>query len=378
MAPAHIVHGSRVTTSVQPSSRHEPRAAAACRMATTSACPVGSWSRSRMLRPWPITSPPASTTSAPIGTSPVDQRRSRLGQGGLHEGVVRRSHRPRPARRPRRTAPRTRAAGHVGQHLVGIEVEVVEEHTHVHRAHAEVGEEVEVAGRHLFVVVLERRETEASTADARSPTRRRPSRRRAGSGWSRQRPGRSGRSPRRPPPAPPHRRHRGTVAARGRGSSTSPSTSWTSSSSCHSPSRGRPRGRSRFVAGRSTVASRLVTPPGWQTACGDPLPAMVTVPPARTNASVALVCLPCRSTSSTTRSSRTSSPFCATSDRLTDVSPPRRPAGDVAGLRGHPRRPRRSGRRRDAGRSDLRCAALRPRATRRTRSCAPASACSRA
>ncbi len=36
-APAHIVHGSSVTTSVQPSSRHSPRAAAASRRATTSA-----------------------------------------------------------------------------------------------------------------------------------------------------------------------------------------------------------------------------------------------------------------------------------------------------------------------------------------------------
>ena len=36
-APAHIVHGSRVTTSVQPSSRHSPRACAASRIATTSA-----------------------------------------------------------------------------------------------------------------------------------------------------------------------------------------------------------------------------------------------------------------------------------------------------------------------------------------------------
>lgn len=36
-APAHMVHGSRVTTSVQPQSRHSPTTAAAARNATTSA-----------------------------------------------------------------------------------------------------------------------------------------------------------------------------------------------------------------------------------------------------------------------------------------------------------------------------------------------------
>src|SRR6478736_8185004 len=68
-APAHMTHGSSVTTSVQPSSRHEPTVCAASRSATTSACPVGSPSSSRTLRPRPTTPPSGSTTSAPTGTS---------------------------------------------------------------------------------------------------------------------------------------------------------------------------------------------------------------------------------------------------------------------------------------------------------------------
>ena len=42
IAPAHIGHGSSVTTSVQPFSRLRPSAAAARRSASTSACAVGS------------------------------------------------------------------------------------------------------------------------------------------------------------------------------------------------------------------------------------------------------------------------------------------------------------------------------------------------
>src|SRR5215813_14841642 len=48
-APAHMVQGSSVTTSVCPSSRHRPAAAAAARSATISACAVGSRCSSRWL-----------------------------------------------------------------------------------------------------------------------------------------------------------------------------------------------------------------------------------------------------------------------------------------------------------------------------------------
>src|SRR6478735_9563837 len=158
IAPAHIVQGSSVTTSVQPSSRHDPRVAAACRSATTSAWPVGSWSRSRTLRPWPMTSPLVSMTTAPMGTSPVERAdrasaraacmrasyaglTGELSRGRETDGLVEQLAEPQPP-------------GHVGQHLVGVEVEVVEQHAHVHGAHAEVAEQVEVARGDLLVLVL--------------------------------------------------------------------------------------------------------------------------------------------------------------------------------------------------------------------------------
>ena len=55
VAPAHIRHGSRVTTRVQSSSRQRPRACDAARRAWTSAWPVGSSSASRVLWPRPTT-----------------------------------------------------------------------------------------------------------------------------------------------------------------------------------------------------------------------------------------------------------------------------------------------------------------------------------
>src|SRR6185369_7146933 len=70
-APAHIVHGSNVTTSVQPSRRHSPRAWAARRNAMISAWAVGSPTRSRSLRPLASSTPSESKTTAPTGTSPV-------------------------------------------------------------------------------------------------------------------------------------------------------------------------------------------------------------------------------------------------------------------------------------------------------------------
>ena len=78
-APAHMVQGSKVATSVHPSRRHDPRRAAALRRANTSACAVGSSSLSRWLRPSPMTDPDESSTTAPIGTSSsaADSRASR-------------------------------------------------------------------------------------------------------------------------------------------------------------------------------------------------------------------------------------------------------------------------------------------------------------
>src|SRR5699024_5526942 len=70
-APAHIAHGSKVTTNVQRSSRQEsPNALVACRSARTSACASGSASCSRRFVAVARTVPSASTTTAPTGTSP--------------------------------------------------------------------------------------------------------------------------------------------------------------------------------------------------------------------------------------------------------------------------------------------------------------------
>src|SRR6478752_6698705 len=169
-APAHIVHGSRVTTRVCPSRRHSPRARAASRSATTSACPVGSCSASRTLRPRPTVVPSGPTTTAPMGTSPVasaDRASSRAAcmaasqvclvtlwsRGGQADRVVEELAEAEPAR-------------DVREHLVGVEVEVVEQHAHVHGVHAEVAEQVEVAGRGLVVLVLRRRQAQEADGGA--------------------------------------------------------------------------------------------------------------------------------------------------------------------------------------------------------------------
>jgi hypothetical protein len=69
MAPAHIGHGSSVTYRVQPSSRHERRAAAAWVMAIISAWAVGSRSCSRWLCARATTPRCGATMTAPTGTS---------------------------------------------------------------------------------------------------------------------------------------------------------------------------------------------------------------------------------------------------------------------------------------------------------------------
>ena len=82
MSPAHMMHGSNVTYTVQPVSLHTPSSAAAAFMATNSACPAGSCCVSRMLHARAITRGSARgrrvalsigryTTTAPMGTSPI-------------------------------------------------------------------------------------------------------------------------------------------------------------------------------------------------------------------------------------------------------------------------------------------------------------------
>src|SRR4051795_4853263 len=106
-----------------------------------------------MLQPWPITLPAPSTTIAPTGTSPVDNAvrasssaarirasyatltcATRGSRGGEADGLVEQRSEPEPAR-------------HLGERLVGVEVDVVEQLAHVHGTHAEVPEEIEVSGR---------------------------------------------------------------------------------------------------------------------------------------------------------------------------------------------------------------------------------------
>jgi len=70
MVPAHMVHGSKVTTRVQSPRRQPSRASAARRIASTSARAVGSPVRARSLPASERTSPSAARITAPMGTSP--------------------------------------------------------------------------------------------------------------------------------------------------------------------------------------------------------------------------------------------------------------------------------------------------------------------
>ena len=147
-APAHIVHGSRVTTRVQPVEPPRRRGrAAASRSATTSACAVGSWSRLAPVAPGADhgarrvdAPPPRSGTSDVASAARASARASRI--AGSHGWRVRRLVTgPRrfiagSARTPTSVVVLPAEAelrGDVGEHLVGVEVEVVEERTHVHR-----------------------------------------------------------------------------------------------------------------------------------------------------------------------------------------------------------------------------------------------------
>src|SRR5690606_37103224 len=69
IAMAHIAQGSRVTYTVHPSRRWLPTTRPASRMATISACALGSCSQILRLKPSPTTRPWASTTTAPTGIS---------------------------------------------------------------------------------------------------------------------------------------------------------------------------------------------------------------------------------------------------------------------------------------------------------------------
>ena len=70
IAPAHMQHGSSVTTSVQSVSRHVPNCCAARRIATISACAVGSSVVSRSLWPAAMMRLDGSCQmTQPIGTS---------------------------------------------------------------------------------------------------------------------------------------------------------------------------------------------------------------------------------------------------------------------------------------------------------------------
>src|SRR5580692_2096519 len=158
-APAHIVHGSSVTTSVHPSSRHWPRAAAAWRTATISACAVGSPSASCRLCPAPITAPASSSTTAPTGTSSLAEAAAAWSRArriaGSHditwanlraECAVERALQRRPEAQPARDAL---------QDLVGEHVQVPGERPEFHLVDAEVGQDREVPGRkHLVEVVI--------------------------------------------------------------------------------------------------------------------------------------------------------------------------------------------------------------------------------
>ena len=87
-APAHMVHGSSVTASVQPVSCQEPSEAPAARSAMTSAWAVGSCVSSRSLWPCPMTVPSALRTTAPTGTSAERRARRATSQRGVHRREV--------------------------------------------------------------------------------------------------------------------------------------------------------------------------------------------------------------------------------------------------------------------------------------------------
>src|SRR5918996_987875 len=172
-APAHIAHGSRVTTSVYPSRRHERRCPAAACSARISACAVGSARASRAFRPVPTTTPSASSTTAPTGTSPASRaalasaNAARIAPSSAARVRVPAAARPassagmttvsrspkRRVDRPLVLRPEPKPVGYLPEHLLGIEIEMVADRGKIHRLQPEVGEDADVAGRLDTVVV---------------------------------------------------------------------------------------------------------------------------------------------------------------------------------------------------------------------------------
>src|SRR5690606_12580115 len=153
-APAHIVQGSTVTATVQPSSRQLSTTRAASRSASSSACAVGSPVASRALQAAASSRPDASTTTAPIGTSPVagaaaatsSARRtsasSEASGGSVTPGA------PRGGSLVDHLGERVgepAAAGDRRQLLVRVELHLGGEHLQLVGGQAEVGEDPEVA-----------------------------------------------------------------------------------------------------------------------------------------------------------------------------------------------------------------------------------------
>src|SRR5215468_745948 len=160
-----MVHGSRVTTRVQPSRCQDPSARPAARMATISACAVGSASDSRWLCARASGTPAGSRTTAPTGTSP------RAGPGTAASASASRIAGSKDARKPVLTEVRLpperliqrpvqgvaepELAGDDGERLVGEQVKVAGEHPQVHLVDAEVGEDRQIArGQHLVEVLV--------------------------------------------------------------------------------------------------------------------------------------------------------------------------------------------------------------------------------
>src|ERR1700760_4419704 len=149
-----------------PVRRQLPTARAACLMATTSACAVGSRSASRRLRARAMTAPSASRMTAPTGTScgtsPPRAGGSRIAgsklavypvtaspvTGSRAEGVIQGAlHR----------FAESQPLGHAGHGVLGVEVEVGRYRAEFHLLQAEVGEDRHVArGQHLIELVVRR------------------------------------------------------------------------------------------------------------------------------------------------------------------------------------------------------------------------------
>ncbi len=107
-APAHMVHGSTVTASVAPSSRHpSPSTRAAARNARISAWAVGSPSSSRAFTARASSVPSAEITTAPMGTSrgPAVAATARAARTRSSSAITDRGGRLSPTAAPRSPSP---------------------------------------------------------------------------------------------------------------------------------------------------------------------------------------------------------------------------------------------------------------------------------